>query len=995
MTDLSGIQHAVRGAADAAIQSLLDQLLGTGIHQHTRLLRLHTPLGDQVLMAERVRVHEALTPETDQAFHMDVLALSTQAHLDPNDLIGQPVLLELLTDGSHALAGSTTAWRPFHGHVLAMQLLGSDGGLARYHLQIGSWLDLLAHRTDSWVFQHMSVVDLTEAIFRDYQAQGKLTPQWRWALANPQAYPVRSLCVQHAETDLAFLQRLWAEEGLYAWFEHTGQPGEPGLGYHTLVLADHPGAFQPHTPGALEAVRFTQASAVLQGDSLRHWHAHRQVVPTELSTASWDHRSVSNHTGHSLSDAAHDQPVALRHVDQPGAYAHETPEHAQRLATVQMQALQSQRKRFDGEGTVRTLRPGSTFTLNEHPRHADGDRFVVLSVTHTARNNLSADEQAGLAQRLGTVTLPVFGNDSTEPLYQGQLSAQRVSVPYRAPCTPEGLSKPQARVHGLQTALVVGLDPDTPVHTDRDNRVKVQFHWQRGAQASHRLNHLTGDDNAPASDASGTWVRVAQSWAGQNWGAVFVPRVGQEVLVGFMDGDADRPVVLGAAYNGEGQANAQGNRISGGAAGATGNAPAWFPGSETRGELEGHAHTACLSGFKSQSLEASQHGGGGHNQLVMDDTPGQGRVLLHTTQQQTWLQMGHLLQQADNLRLAHRGHGLELHTQAQAALRAASGLHISSHARPAGTTSAQGQPMNSREAQQQLSAHAQLLTALAANAKTHRADLTQEPEAAQLPAHQGLQATLQSLQGIQASEHGRIPTTERPDLLLSGAAAITTLTPAHTVLSAGRHATLTTAADLNLLAQRHQAWAVKNGISLFTRGEAKNTQRAVQDTGLKLHAASGNVRTEAQSGPFTLTAQQAIDLQSTAADIVISAPNRIVLNGGGGYIKIEGGNIELGTSGPASFKGGQKVLTGGAASQQAALNLIPPGALAMGPKAIPDVQFQFLDDDGTPLRDRPYVLVKEDGSTIDGQTDQEGKTVVYKSSSPEKCFARLLNDMGA
>ena len=915
MTDLSGIQHAVRGAVDAALQSLLDQLLGAGIHQHTRMLRLHTPLGPQVLMAERVCMHEALVPEADHAFSMDVLAVSTQAQLNPNDLIGQPVLLELLTEGGHALAGSTSAWRPFHGHVLAMHLLGSDGGLARYHLQVGTWLDLLAHRTDSWVFQHLSVVDLTEAIFRDHQAQGALVPQWRWELADRQAYPVRSLCVQHAETDLAFLRRLWAEEGLYAWFEHTGQPGEPGLGSHTLVLADHPGAFQPHAPGASEAVRFTQASAVLKGDSLHRWHAHRQVGPTELSTASWDHRSVDNHVGHSLSDAAHDQPMALRHTDQPGAYAHHTPADAQRLADVHMQALQSQRKRFEGQGTVRTLRPGSTLALTDHPRHADGERFVVLSITHMARNNLSADAQAGLDQRLGPAHLPGLHNDSAEPLYQGRLQAQRLNVPYRAsyraPCTPEGPRRAQAQVHGLQTALVVGLGPDTPVHTDRDGRIKVQFHWQRGVQASHRLNHLTGDDNAPASDASGTWVRVAQSWAGQNWGAVFVPRVGQEVLVGFMEGDADRPVVLGAAYNGEGQPNAQGNRIGGGAAGATGNAPAWFPGSETRGELEGHAHTACLSGFKSQSLEASQHGGGGHNQLVMDDTPGQGRVLLHTTQQQTWLQMGHLLQQADNLRLAHRGHGLELHTQAQAALRAASGLHISSHARPAGTTSAQGQPMNSREAQQQLSAHARLLTALAANAKTHRADLPQEPEAAQLPAHLGLQATLQSLKGTQDSEHGRVATTERPDLLLSAAAAITTLTPAHTVLSAGRHATLTTAADLNLLAQRHQAWAVKNGISLFTRGEAKNTQRAVQDTGLKLHAASGNVRTEAQSGPFTLTAQQAIDLQSTAADIVISAPKRIVLNGGGGYIKIEGGNIELGTSGPASFKGGQKVLTGG------------------------------------------------------------------------------------
>src|SRR5690606_33914351 len=105
--------------------------------------------------------------------------------------------------------------------------------------------------------------------------------------------------------------------------------------------------------------------------------------------------------------------------------------------------------------------------------------------------------------------------------------------------------------------------------------------------------------------------------------------------------------------------------------------------------------------------------------------------------------------------------------------------------------------------------------------------------------------------------------------------------------------------DANLLSQRHMAWAVKDGISLFTRGEAKDEQRAVQDMGVKLHAASGNVNVQAQVDAFTLTAQKAIDLQSTAAHIVITAPEKIVLNGGGSYIKIEGGNIELGTSGPA------------------------------------------------------------------------------------------------
>ena len=124
----------------------------------------------------------------------------------------------------------------------------------------------------------------------------------------------------------------------------------------------------------------------------------------------------------------------------------------------------------------------------------------------------------------------------------------------------------------------------------------------------------------------------------------------------------------------------------------------------------------------------------------------------------------------------------------------------------------------------------------------------------------------------------------------NAAGDIASLTPQHTLLSTGGHTTVTTGHDTNLLAQRHQAWAVKGGISLFTRGEAKNPQRAVQDVGIKLHAASGNVRTESQSGPFTLTAQQGIDLQSTTAHIEITAPNRIVLNGGGGYVKIEGGN---------------------------------------------------------------------------------------------------------
>ncbi|MEY4429783.1 MAG: hypothetical protein RLZZ182_2472, partial [Pseudomonadota bacterium] len=940
MTDLSDLQPLLGADTSRLVSEVLAFLSSHGEHQHTRLLRLHTPLGPDVLMAEEAHIDEHIAPGTSGHFgtRVEVLALSRSAHLQAQDLLGQPVLLELLT------AHSRTALRPFHGHVTRFELLGSDGGLARYRLVAEPFTAFMQHRVDAWAFQGLSVQGVVDQLLADYQGQGALVPQVRWELADAAAYPALSLYSQHDETDLAFLQRTLQFHGLFAWFEHQGAPGTPALGQHTLVIADHPGAL---VPNAQAQVRFTQAHTVLPEDSISRWKAVRRVGPSTLAHASWDYRDVQAHQAQADSAGTHDQPMPLRHVDQPGTYAFETPQQAEQAATRQLQAFDAERLRFEGVGTVRTLAPATCFHLLEHPRHA-GDRFVVLGVQHQARNNLRADAKAGLQQLLGLGSLlggrgtaartfrPTSNTASAPdaPLYEARFTAQPAEVPVRP--APKALNQ-HPPLGGLQTALVVGLQD--PLHTDRDGRIKVQLHWQRGAQASHRLAHpSTAPDasNAPGDDAAGTWVRVAQGWAGANWGGVFQPRLGQEVLVAFLEGDVDRPVVVGAAYNGQGMADAQGNEVAQGAVNATGNAPAWFPGEQRQGALEGHAHTSSLSGFKSQALDTSQSGQGGHNQLVLDDTPGQGRVLAHTTQHQTWLQLGHLLQQHDNQRLAHRGHGLELHTLAQGALRAGSGLHLSTHARPQGTGSASGQPTQTDHAQQQLAEHASLLSAMAANAQAHKADLPAEPQAAQLPAHQALQATLTSLKDEQAQDstdpdvgggQGRIPTLGRPDVLINAAADVASLTPAHTLLAVGGQTSLTTQGCTNLLAQRHQALAVKNGISLFTRGEAKNAQRGVLDTGLKMHAASGNVNVQAQSGPFCLTALKGIDLQSTSADVVISAPERIVLNGGGSYLKIEGGNIEIGTTGKAGFKASMKELTGGGSASAQAPVLTKANAL--------------------------------------------------------------------
>jgi type VI secretion system secreted protein VgrG len=315
-------------------------------------------------------------------------------------------LLELLTPQSR------TALRPFHGHITQAALLGSDGGLARYRLVIEPWLSFLAHRTDAYVFQRQTVIQIIEEVFADYQSQGKLMPAWRWDLADASVYPERSLCIQYQETDLAFVQRLLIEEGLFCWIEHTSNSSDASLGAHTLVIADHNNAFRP---GAQARVRFTQAiqsgPTLLKPkpeDSLTRWSRRSAVHTTSLQLASLDYRSLSLRAQSQSADAqfsaasgAGGDAQALPELilnDIPGVYAYEDSAQGERLALRQMQALDAQREQVQALGTLRSAAPGTTFTLEDHAEHNGSDeardRFVVLSVQHRARNNLSADHQA-------------------------------------------------------------------------------------------------------------------------------------------------------------------------------------------------------------------------------------------------------------------------------------------------------------------------------------------------------------------------------------------------------------------------------------------------------------------------------------------------------------------------------------------------------------------------------------------------------------------------
>jgi type VI secretion system secreted protein VgrG len=481
-------------------------------------------------------------------------------------------------------------------------------------------------------------------------------------------------------------------------------------------------------------------------------------------------------------------------------------------------------------------------------------------------------------------------------------------------------------VHGTQTAIVVGPGP---VHTDRDHRVKVQFHWQRGSRSSHGLEGEHGC-NAPGSDASFTWVRVGEMLAGANWGSNFVPRVGQEVVVAFEGGDVDRPVVVGAVYNGVGQADAQGNTQGAGRAGATGNAPAWFAGSKQQGKFEGHAHAAVLAGLKSQELATSASGMGGYNQLVLDNTPGGHRIELSSTTAASRLQLGHLLHQNDNQRLAPRGHGVDLTSGAFGALRAGSGVLISAHAKPNST--GQAQQMDSSEPRAVLQSMRELGTSLADTAHKHEAKVAGEAEPAKLAVFAGHETLYESLSATDGGDGaddgdaqriggglGKYAVFGKPQLVLAAPGGIGWFTPGTAVASSGTTTSLIAGHDLTVTAQRHHASAVDQGMVWFTYGNASNASKPNAETGIKLHAATGSVRISANSDRMLMAAQKKVAFASTNDAVTVGSPKHVLLNAAGSAIKLDG-NITLTTGGPAVFKAAIKELTG-TASASSSLSL--------------------------------------------------------------------------
>ncbi len=502
-----------------------------------RFLNLLTPLGADKLLLRSFTGEEGIS----QLFHLHLDMLSEDSAINFDDIIGKNVTLSV------RLAETSKA-RYFNGYVCRFVQLPGEERLTHYQMEVVPWLWFLTRTADCKIFQNMTVLDIVKKVFQDFgftdfedQTQ-KTYPNWEY-------------CVQYRETAFNFVSRLMEQEGIFYFFKHEN-------GKHTLILGDAPAVHKPCPDQS--RVMFDRSSLLEhrhEEDIVYGWKAEQEMRTGKYALCDYNFETPATRLNTELSSTINQGGnTRFETYDYPGIY--DNRGDGDKLTKTRMEEQEAVHELFYGESDCRTLVSGFKFDLYGYERQDQNTTYVLTRVSHRG-------EEGGFYSGHGS---------TTESIYSNSFTAIKASVPFR----PLRVS-PKPLVHGTQTAVVVGPGGEE-IYVDKYGRVKVQFHWDRLGKVN---------------ESSSCWIRVAQVVAGKGWGAVWTPRINQEVVVSFLEGDPDRPLITGVVYN------------------AAEMPPYALPDNQTR------------SVFKTYSSK----GGGGFNELRFEDLKGKEQIFIHGERQ--------------------------------------------------------------------------------------------------------------------------------------------------------------------------------------------------------------------------------------------------------------------------------------------------------------------------------------------------------------------------
>jgi type VI secretion system secreted protein VgrG len=476
----------------------------------------------------------SMTEELGRLFQIEVELASENASVDFNQVVGTQATVELeLPDGSQ---------RYFNGYISRFSQGERQRNYSSYRATLVPWLWLLTRTSDCRIFQKKTVPDILEEVFKGH-GFNDFKPQLTGT------YSQREYCVQYRETDFNFVSRLMEEEGIYYFFQHKD-------GGHTMVLTDSASKHEPF--GSYSTINYKPRTheKAEPTESITDWVIQKEVQPGAYVLADFNFTTPTAPIVVNDTVTRQHAQSSFEMFDYPGEYG--VRGDGEGYAKLRIQEWQAQHELLRGQATCRGVSTGCKFTMKGHPRDDQNRDYVVTGASYHA--SVGGYETAAKGQGEEFFSCSFTAMPATE-----QFRPARVT--------------PRPVIQGPQTAMVVGQSGQE-VDTDEYGRVKVQFPWDR---------HGTSDQN------SSCWIRVSQLWAGKGWGGMNIPRIKQEVIVEFLEGDPDRPIITGRVYN------------------ATATVPYKLPDNKTRSTI----------------LSNSSQGGQGFNELRFEDKKGSEQIYLH------------------------------------------------------------------------------------------------------------------------------------------------------------------------------------------------------------------------------------------------------------------------------------------------------------------------------------------------------------------------------
>ncbi|KYQ80474.1 type VI secretion system protein [Acinetobacter sp. NRRL B-65365] len=790
----------------------------------------------------------------------ELICLSTNATIPLKQFIGSQVAVDQVTDTGQLFRTTGIITQALQGQ--------SDGSLTVYKLTLEDPTALWKHRRNSRVFMAKSVVDVVQTIFKEWQER---SPLFASSLTLDltglsQQYDVRPFIMSQNESDYDFLTRLMRSEGI-SWLIDEAQLTVPNsssaIQPQRLRLIDDNAQYQ-----ALDRrkVQYHRSSATEQFDSITSFIGNRSLQPTSVYVNRWQpdaldmdegtgsvlttqqHSEQHDATSLGLEDAWHFTPAWMQDLNKEDGATPSGNQQVERFNQNLSHYHNAQAKQFIAQSTLRDAQVGYWFELNDHPeidQHDGADKEFLITGKHFYnQNNLPKDLHQQIDQLLAQSHWQPkqFNTGNTEERQANQLTLQRRQIKIVPEYNPQQ-HRPEAHP---QRAKVVGPSGEE-IHVDEWGRIKVRFLFTRTDDHSH-----DGGAGANDNDTDSAWIDVLTPWAGEGYGARFLPRIGEIVVINFFDGNIDRPYVVGRIHEAQ-------------------RSPTKF---DNSGKLP---DTKKLAGIKSKEYQ-----GEGFNQLRFDDTTGQISAQLQSSHAASQLNLGKLSHPKDKAESEDRGEGFELRTDQWGAVRAGQGLLVSTQKQD----QAQGEHLDAQPAKQQLEGNQSNAKALSEVAKNQQTDEIE---------------SLEQLKDFADQIQDKIAKFEKALLLLNSPAGIGLSTSEDIHLSADGQINQIAGDSINLSTQKNLVAHVQNRISLFA---AQN--------GIKQVAAKGKFEVHAQSDGIDLLAKQGIQIISTEDRIEITSPKEIVFTAQGSQLKLNGSGIFPVTGGKFEVKAGQHLFMGGA-----------------------------------------------------------------------------------